>query len=188
MWRDQQSGKSDAQALLDAVDKSQARIEFDLNGNILDANENFLGAIGYSLSEVQGRHHGMFVEPSYAASVEYKQFWERLRSGQFVAGEFKRLAKNGSEIWIQAAYNPIFDSNGKVTKVVKFATDVTAAVEARRDAVKIKGVVDNAPNPTMLINPDDFTITYMNPIAVKTLEKLEQYLPDQGQPVDGRLY
>ena len=121
------SDSSDMAAKLAALDKSQAVIEFDLDGTIITANGNFLGAMGYDLSEIKGQHHRMFVDPNYGASQEYRQFWERLRAGEFQAAQFKRFAKGGREIWIEASYNPILDRHGKPYKVVKFATDVTKA-------------------------------------------------------------
>nr|WP_172691265.1 PAS domain-containing methyl-accepting chemotaxis protein [Agrobacterium radiobacter]ASK45834.1 chemotaxis protein [Agrobacterium radiobacter] len=114
---------------IDALSRAQAIIEFSPDGEVLTANENFLAALGYSLAEVQGRHHSMFCEPAYTQSPQYKQFWERLAGGDLVADEFMRLGKGGRKVFIQASYNPIFDLNGKVFKVVKFATDVTARVE-----------------------------------------------------------
>lgn len=110
---------------LDAISRSQAVIEFDPSGTIITANDNFLKALGYELSEIVGQHHRMFCSPHYAASPEYADFWKGLAEGQFVANEFVRLAKSGREVWIQAAYNPITDVNGRVYKVIKFATDVT---------------------------------------------------------------
>jgi methyl-accepting chemotaxis protein len=109
-----------------AIGKSQAVIEFELDGTIIKANENFLHALGYRLEEIQGKHHGMFVEDSYRVSAAYKELWAQLNRGEYVAGEFKRIGKGGKEIWIQASYNPILDENGKPFKVVKYATDVTA--------------------------------------------------------------
>jgi methyl-accepting chemotaxis protein len=111
---------------LAAIHKAQAVIEFGLDGTILTANENFLTALGYTLEEIQGRHHGMFVEPAYRESAAYKQFWRELNEGKFQAAEFKRIGKGGREVWIQASYNPIFNAQGKPYKVVKFATDITA--------------------------------------------------------------
>ena len=111
---------------LAAINKAQAVIEFDLTGIVHHANENFLTALGYTLEEIKGRHHSMFVEPAYRESAEYKQFWRDLNDGKFQAAEFKRIGKGGKEVWIQASYNPIFDEQGKPFKVVKFATDVTA--------------------------------------------------------------
>ena len=117
---------SDADAKLDALNRSQAIIEFEPDGTILSANENFLNAVGYKLDEIQGKHHRMFVDPEEANSPEYKQFWQSLAKGEFSAKEFKRYNKAGDEIWIQASYNPLFDKSGNVYKVVKFAADITA--------------------------------------------------------------
>jgi methyl-accepting chemotaxis protein len=111
---------------LEAIGKSQAVIEFTMDGNILNANENFLNTLGYTLDEIKGKHHSMFAEPKYAASAAYKDFWAKLGRGEYDSGEYKRLGKGGKEIWIQASYNPIMDLNGKPYKVVKYATDVTA--------------------------------------------------------------
>jgi methyl-accepting chemotaxis protein len=118
---------ADYQGQIAAVNKAQAVIEFNLDGIILNANENFLKTLGYRLDEIKGQHHSMFVEPSYRASAEYRQFWCNLNDGKFQSGEFKRIGKGGKEVWIQGSYNPIFDLNGKPFKVVKFATDVTAS-------------------------------------------------------------
>src|ERR1700753_3351043 len=90
-----------------ALDKSQAVIEFDMDGTIVTANANFLNAMGYSLDEVKGRHHSMFVEPAYKESAEYRDFWAKLNRGEFNAGQFKRLGKGGKEVWIEATYNPL---------------------------------------------------------------------------------
>jgi methyl-accepting chemotaxis protein len=113
------------QAIHAALNRVQAVIEFDLEGKILHANDNFLRVLGYSLDEVQGRHHSMFCEPDFAASPVYKQFWAKLGAGEYEHGEYKRLAKGGREIWINASYNPIMDADGKPYKVIKFATDIT---------------------------------------------------------------
>jgi methyl-accepting chemotaxis protein len=115
------------QAINAALNRVQAVIEFQLDGAILHANENFLNAVGYTLDEVQGRHHSMFCDSAFAASDAYKQFWERLRSGHFEQGEYKRVGKGGREIWINASYNPVFDADGRPYKVIKFATDITAS-------------------------------------------------------------
>ena len=108
-----------------AIGKSMGVIEFNLDGTIITANQNFLNVLGYSLSEIKGRHHSMFVEPAYAASGEYRAFWDKLNRGEFEAAEFKRIGKNGKEVWIEASYNPMLDAQGKPFKVIKFATDVT---------------------------------------------------------------
>jgi len=108
-----------------AISKSQAVIEFDIHGNILNANENFLATVGYRLDEIRGQHHGMFVDESYRRSGDYQSFWRKLAAGEYQAGEFQRFGKGGREIWLQASYNPIFDANGKPFKVVKYASDIT---------------------------------------------------------------
>ncbi len=110
-----------------AINRSQAIIEFNLDGTIITANENFLKVTGYSLDEIQGKHHRMFVPPSYAASSEYAQMWNDLAAGKYVAGQFERVAKNGGKIWIQSSYNPILDQSGKAFKVIKYASDITEA-------------------------------------------------------------
>jgi len=99
--------------MLDAINKVQAVIEFGLDGTIQHANENFLKAMGYTLDEIRGKHHSMFVDPDYRDSPGYKQFWEKLGRGEFDAGQYKRIAKGGKEVWIQASYNPVFDGSGK---------------------------------------------------------------------------
>jgi methyl-accepting chemotaxis protein len=122
--------EADLSGQLAAISKAQAVIEFSLDGKILSANENFLAALGYSLAEIKGQHHSMFVDPAHRNSVEYRMFWEKLGRGEFDAGQYKRVTKSGREIWIQASYNPIMDLNGKPFKVVKYATDTTAQVMA----------------------------------------------------------
>jgi methyl-accepting chemotaxis protein len=113
-----------------AITRSQASIEFNPQGEILDVNDNFLKSVGYTRDEVIGANHRVFVEPAYAASAEYKQFWDRLRQGEFIAGDFCRRSKSGQAVWLQAAYNPIFDAKGKVTMIVKFATDITGLMDS----------------------------------------------------------
>jgi len=102
-----------------------AVIEFNLDGTIITANNNFLSTVGYSLDEIVGKHHRMFCNDQLSQSVEYKDFWKGLNAGHFVSGEFKRVDKHGQELWLEASYNPIRDADGNVVKVVKFASDVT---------------------------------------------------------------
>lgn len=123
---------ADYSGQLAAISKAQAVIEFNLDGTIIHANDNFLKVLGYSLEEVKGKHHGIFVEPNYRSSAEYRQFWEKLGRGEYDAGQYKRVTKTGQEIWIQASYNPILDTNNRPVKVVKYATDITA--EKNRNA------------------------------------------------------
>jgi methyl-accepting chemotaxis protein len=115
----------DPAAICEALRKSLAQIEFDLTGRILSANENFLQVMGYTLNEIVGKHHSLFVEESARESSDYRAFWDELRAGKAKVAQFKRIRKDGKEVWIEASYNPIFDKNGKPYKVVKFATDVT---------------------------------------------------------------
>jgi len=123
---------ADYEGQLAAISKAQAVIEFDLSGKVLHANDNFLNTLGYSLAEIRGQHHSLFVEPAQRSSPEYRMFWEKLGRGEYDAGQYKRIGKGGKEIWIQASYNPIMDTNGKPFKVVKYATDVTEQVKAAR--------------------------------------------------------
>ncbi len=130
----QRSAESASQ--IAAIDRSQAVIEFELDGTIRTANENFLETLGYELAEIEGRHHSMFVDPAERESADYKAFWQSLRRGTFQSGEFRRLAKGGREVWIQATYNPILDAAGRPYRVVKFASDVT---EEKRRAAEVAG-------------------------------------------------
>jgi len=126
----------EAAAQIAAIGRSQAVIEFEMDGTIITANDNFLHTLGYTLPEIKGQRHSLFVEEAYRHSPEYKEFWAKLGRGEYVAGEFKRIGKGGKEVWIQASYNPILDINGKPFKVVKFATDMTATVRLRTEAAQ----------------------------------------------------
>lgn len=127
------------QSVFEAISASQAVIEFDLQGHILKANENFLTVMGYSMDEIRGKHHSMFVEGDYGKSSEYKAFWQNLNQGKFQAGQFKRVGKGGREIWIEASYNPVLDAVGKPIKVIKFATDIT---EQTKLLLNLKQMID----------------------------------------------
>mgnify|MGYP000609138697 FL=1 len=160
---DQKRQKSDYAGQIEAIGKSQAVIEFDMDGKILMANQNFLDAMGYTLAEVQGKHHQIFVDPAYAKSPEYKKFWETLRSGKYMSAEYRRFGKGGKEVWIQASYNPILDMNGRPFKVVKYATDVTAEklraadYEGQIDAIgKSQAVISFELDGTIIDANDNF--------------------------------
>ncbi len=129
----QKAEDADRHGQIAAISKSQAVISFNLDGTVLEANQNFLGALGYSLPEIVGRHHSMFVDPATKDSREYAEFWTKLRNGEYQAGQYKRLGKDGRAVWIEASYNPILDASGRPYKVVKFATDVTAQVTLMAD-------------------------------------------------------
>ncbi|MGE0679653.1 MAG: methyl-accepting chemotaxis protein [Candidatus Binatia bacterium] len=168
-----------------AINKSQAVIEFELDGTIITANENFLRTVGYSLDEIKGKHHSMFADETYKHSAEYKEFWAKLNRGEYDAGEYKRCGKGGKEVWIQASYNPITDSNGKPFKVVKYATDVTAQVKMRAEMVGMKSMNENSPINIMFADRD-FKIQYMNPASTRTLKTLEQFLPIKAEQMIGQ--
>jgi len=121
------SGARSSEAILAALNKSQAVIEFSMDGKVLTANRNFLDALNYTLPEIQGQHHSLFVDPAYRDSPDYRDFWSKLGNGEFQRAQFKRLGKGGKEVWIEASYNPILDKGGRPFKVVKYATDVTAS-------------------------------------------------------------
>ncbi|SIR84633.1 methyl-accepting chemotaxis sensory transducer with Pas/Pac sensor [Janthinobacterium sp. TND4EL3] len=124
---------ADNEGKITAINRVQAVIEFDLAGHVLNANDNFLAVFGYSLAEIVGRHHRLFCEPSFASSIEYAGFWDHLSKGRVHAGQFKRLRKDGTQVWINASYNPVLGPNGDPVKVVKYATDVTAATHRNAD-------------------------------------------------------
>jgi len=171
---------ADFEGKIGAVSKTQAIIEFELDGTIITANENFTDAMGYALEEIVGRHHRIFADPEYARSEEYEEFWKSLRDGEFKSGQYKRLAKDGSEVWIQASYNPILGADGKPVKVVKFATVVTEMVKM----AQIKNMVEEAP-VNMIMADRSLVITYANPTSIDTLRKIEQYLPVRAEEVVG---
>jgi methyl-accepting chemotaxis protein len=125
-----------------AIGKSQAVIEFNMDGSIITANDNFLKALGYTLSEIAGKHHSMFVDPAVRDGADYRAFWAALNRGEFQSGEYKRVGKGGREVWIQATYNPILDMNGRPFKVVKYASDTTAQVIARLQGEKVRGMME----------------------------------------------
>jgi methyl-accepting chemotaxis protein len=122
---------------IDAIGKSQAVVEFNLDGTIIRANENYLKAMGYTWNEIEGRHHGMFVDESYRYSHEYRDFWAKLNRGEYIAGEFRRVTKDGRHIWIEASYNPILNAKGQPLKIVAYASDITELVKAREDMKRI---------------------------------------------------
>lgn len=121
--------ESEANAKLQAIDRAMAVIEFNLDGTIISANQNFLHRMGYSLAQVQGKHHRMFCTPELANSSAYSEFWQRLNQGELFNGQFERIDKNGHVVWLEANYNPVYDASGRLCKVVKYASDVTAMVE-----------------------------------------------------------
>ncbi|KIH82050.1 methyl-accepting chemotaxis protein [Pseudomonas batumici] len=121
--------ESETNSKLQAIDRAMAMIEFNPDGSVIAANQNFLGLMGYTLAEIQGKHHKMFCRPDTTHSSEYQDFWRRLNQGEFFSGQFERVGKRGQTLWLEASYNPVYDASGRLCKVVKFATDVTGRVE-----------------------------------------------------------
>ncbi|VVN73205.1 Biofilm dispersion protein BdlA [Pseudomonas fluorescens] len=121
--------ESEANAKLEAIDRAMAVIEFNLDGSIITANQNFLTRMGYTLAELKGKHHRLFCTAELVNSSAYQDFWRRLNQGEFFQGQFERIDKRGQTVWLEANYNPVYDASGRLCKVVKFASDVTARVE-----------------------------------------------------------
>src|SRR3979490_1411990 len=156
-----------ALAQVEAISKSQAVIEFNPDGTIVTANENFLKTLGYSLGEIQGKHHSMFVEPAVRETAAYREFWAKLNRGQYQAAEYKRIGKGGKEAWIQASYNPMLDRNGKVYRVIKFATDITAEKLASMENAGMIAAIGRA-QAVIAFNLDGTVVT-ANENFLKTL-------------------
>src|ERR1700753_2529387 len=141
MFQRRNNSTSSALAQAAAISKSQAVIEFNMDGTIITATQSFLDTLGYRLEEIQGKHHSMFVAPADRDGAEYRSFWSNLNRGEYQAAQYKRVAKGGRQVWIQASYNPIFDRSGKPTKVIKFATDITAQkIRSMEDAGKLSAI------------------------------------------------
>ncbi|MCK5880998.1 MAG: PAS domain-containing protein, partial [Sinobacterium sp.] len=176
-WIDDSQGHEadDVVSMFDSLNKVQGIIQFELDGTIITANSNFVGLTGYDLEEIKGQHHSMFVDEATKSSQEYKQFWERLASGEAISAEFKRIGKDGKEIWINASYNPVFDNNGKAYKVVKFATDITAEKAESVNNIRIRNSLDKA-GANVIVTGPEFTIDYMNDSIQKMFKDAESQL------------
>ena len=161
----------DFRGQVDAIRKSQAVIEFGLDGIIRDANDNFLNTVGYTLAEIRGQHHSMFVDPAEKNSAEYRTFWDQLARGEAATRQFKRVAKGGREVWIQASYCPVLDTQGKPMKVVKYATDITQLVNDRVNGLKIQGAVETMTSAFMMVDRD-LIVTYVNDSTTKLLRSV----------------
>lgn len=158
----------DAPAIVTALDRVQAMIEFNLDGTIITANKNFLNTLDYELDEIQSKHHRMFCDKSYTISLEYRAFWDKLGRGEFQAGEFKRVGKGGKEVWINASYNPIFNAEGKVYKIIKFATDVT---KEKNNTSEFEGKLNALSKTQAIIEFNlDGTVLTANENFLKTLD------------------
>ncbi len=164
---------ADFEGKMEAINKAQAVIEFQLDGTILAANANFCQTVGYTEEEIKGQHHRMFVDSEEANRPAYGAFWAKLNRGEFDAGVYRRVGKGGKEVWIQASYNPIMDANGKPCKVVKFATDITAQKNAATESMRLKTALDNA-STNVLVCDRNYQIIFVNKQSVKTLQGLEK--------------
>ena len=132
---------ADLKGKVDAIERSYAVVEFDVKGNILTANHHFLSVMGYDLPEIAGHHHSMLVDSGYAQSADYRAFWRSLAKGKYSARQFKRIAKDGEDVWFEATYNPVFNPDGTVRKIVKFAVDITGEVNSLGD---LKSTLDTS--------------------------------------------
>ncbi|MDO3388421.1 methyl-accepting chemotaxis protein [Gilvimarinus sp. SDUM040013] len=160
---------------LQAVSRTQAVIEFKPDGTILHANENFLAVMGYRLDEVVGRHHSMFVDPAERNGNEYQEFWRALNRGEHFVKEYRRIAKGDREIWIYGSYNPLLDENGRVYKVIKFATDITEQRMKAYFEAALSGAVQSTSANIMIADPDR-KIIYMNEAVTNLLSEAESDL------------
>ena len=169
--------------LVEALDSSMARIEFAPDGTIIDANRNFTEVMGYSLEEIRGRNHSIFVDEATRSSREYKDLWDQLRAGKFQSGEFCRLTKSGKAVFLQATYNPVSDQRGNTVGVVKFAVDVTAAVEAKLADQKLQQLYSQMVENTsvrLIVADRNGTIT-----VIKDSPTLEVVATNAvGEPID----
>ncbi len=176
---------ADSAGQLAAIGKNQAVIEFKMDGTVVHANDNFLTVLGYTLGEVVGKHHSLFVEPAFAASQEYREFWAKLNRGEYVAADFKRIGKGGKEVWIQASYNPIAGADGKPYKVMKFATEITAVKKLQIEAARTQSMLDSAPINIMFADREQ-KIRYANAATIQTLKRLEKHLPIRPEDLVGQ--
>ncbi len=186
---------ADYEGQLDAIGKVMATVEFELDGTIRTANDNFLQTMGYGLNEIKGKHHSLFVTAEYKASPDYAELWKNLNNGEPIADQFLRIAKGGREVWIQATYNPIRDANGTVYKVVKFATDIT---EQKQSGQQLQAMMDEASDTLQAVSEGDLTVAvtgnYQGELAklqqainvtVKNLNATFSEIGDQANDVGG---
>ncbi len=172
---------SELQATLTAIDNSQARIEFNMDGTIITANQNFLSTVGYSLDEIKGMHHSIFVADDYKNSNDYREFWAKLNRGEYDQQQYKRFGKGGREIWIQAAYNPIRDEQGRPYKVVKFATDITEQKKASVEAERLANMANalQVCQANVMLADNDMTIIYLNEKLTEMLRNRDRELREK---------
>ncbi|MDY0833284.1 PAS domain-containing methyl-accepting chemotaxis protein [Pseudomonas sp. SED1] len=167
--------------LITALVRSTAVIEFDLNGNVLTANDRFLNGMGYSLAQIQGKHHRIFCEPQDANSVEYQQFWKRLNAGEFVAGRFKRVDSHGRVVWLEASYNPVLDANERLYKVVKFATVITDQINQEQAVAEAANIAYSTSLQTDSSAQRGTTVVTQ---AVDVMRDLAKHMQQAGEGIE----
>ena len=172
----QESEVEKLEARIAAVEAGQAVIEFEPDGTIITANDNFLGAVGYQLTEIQGRHHRMFVGKDYAESREYAEFWDSLRRGVAQTAEYLRYAKGGREVWISATYSPVRNRLGEIVKIVKYASDITQTKIESEEGKRLQRMIEAMPIAVMYVDRD-LIIRYLNPASIKILKAVQHHLP-----------
>jgi methyl-accepting chemotaxis protein len=167
--------------LIGALVRSTAVIEFDLNGNVLMANERFLSGMGYSLAQIKGKHHRMFCEPEEYNSAEYQNFWRRLNAGEFVAERFKRVDSHGRVVWLEASYNPVLDANNKLYKVVKFATVITDQVNQEQAVAEAANIAYSTSQQTDQSAQRGTTVVTQ---AVNVMRDLAKHMQTAGEGIE----
>ena len=169
---------------MDTVHRSMAVIEFECDGTILEANDLFLQTTGYSHEEIQGQHHRIFCDEQYADSAEYQEFWASLARGETHSSQFKRYKKDGSDLWLQASYCPVFGPNGKPFRVVKYAMDITEMKRESDKATQMMNMIENMPIAVLFVDTD-LIIRYLNPASKQVLKKVEYALPISADQMVG---
>jgi methyl-accepting chemotaxis protein len=175
MKSDKQQSNFDKE-ILAAIDKSLNTIEFSMDGTVITSNNNFLNMLGYTLEEVQGKHHGIFCEPSYVESHEYSEFWAKLNRGEFDSGEYKRIGKNGREVYIRATYNPIFDLSGKPIKILKIASDVTDQKRQAEITAKQAALIMDMSTPVMRLWDNILLLPIIGLVDSKRVQSIMEVL------------
>jgi methyl-accepting chemotaxis protein len=171
----------------EALSRSQAIIEFNLNGEVITANDNFLNTVGYQLDEIIGLHHKTFCPDEVVQSRDYQQFWDRLRRGEFVAGKFHRKNKQGDDLWLEASYNPIFDAKGQLYKIIKFATDITQTViqsnETTRLALQASTVTESSTREGLNVGNEAITVMQKVVGGLQSSSEAVQSLNEQSDQI-----
>ena len=179
-----QAGNAINKGFLEAIDRSQAVIEFEPDGTIITANDNFLGVMDYQREEIVGQHHRIFVDPEFAESRDYRKFWSDLAAGKTMSGEFERFDRNQQPIWIQASYCPVRDEQGVVTKIVQVASDITAQKRQLVEIARLKSMVDSMPIAVMYVDLD-LVVRYANPASIEILKSVSHAIPIQPEELVG---